>query len=84
MDEKTPPKSNWKPRADGPSTDQRASGEVADARRRRIGAMQLQVIEDNPLTEAEISMFEMFEREGWSHERRLSHIRALALAAAGK
>jgi hypothetical protein len=37
-------------------------------------AQHLQTIEGNPLTVAEIEMFEMFEREGWSHERRRAHI----------
>jgi hypothetical protein len=36
----------------------------------------LQAIEGNPLTAEEIAMFEMFEREGWSHERRLAYILA--------
>ncbi len=33
-------------------------------------AAHLQAIEGNPLTAEEIAMFEMFEREGWSPERR--------------
>ena len=37
-------------------------------------AAHLQAIEDNPLTAEEIAMFEMFEREGWSPERRRAHI----------
>ncbi len=37
----------------------------------------LQAIEGNPLTAEEIAMFEMFEREGWSHDRREAHILAL-------
>lgn len=36
-----------------------------------------QAIEGNPLTDDEIGMFEMFEREGWSPERRRAHILAL-------
>jgi len=43
--------------------------EVEDSRRRRLDAMALQEIEGNPLTADEIEMFEMFERERWSHER---------------
>lgn len=43
---------------------------------RRLEAQHLQIIEGNPLTEAEIDMFEMFERQGWNHERRGAHIRA--------
>ena len=44
--------------------------EIAAARERRLEAMHLQVIEGNPLDEDDIEMFEMFEREGWDHERR--------------
>jgi hypothetical protein len=36
--------------------------------------MHLQEIEDNPLDAEQVSMFEMFEREAWSHERRRAHI----------
>jgi len=39
-------------------------------------AAHLQEIEGNPLTDAELEMFEMFEREGWSHERRRAYILA--------
>ncbi|MDE0044525.1 MAG: hypothetical protein OXU19_01490 [bacterium] len=38
-------------------------------------AVHLQAIEGNPLTEEEIAMFEMFERERWSPEQRRAHIR---------
>lgn len=48
--------------------------EVDEARRRRITAMGLQVIEDNPLTADDIGMFEMFERERWSHAKRRQYI----------
>jgi len=44
------------------------------ARQRRLEMQHLQAIEGNPLTPDEIAMFEMFEREGWSHERRRAHI----------
>ena len=37
-------------------------------------AAHLQAIEGNPLTAEQIAMFEMFEREGWSPERRRAHI----------
>jgi hypothetical protein len=47
------------------------------ARRRGLEMEHLQVIEGNPLTADEVAMFEMFEREGWSHERRRAHILAL-------
>jgi hypothetical protein len=45
-------------------------------RQRRLEMQHLQVIEGNPLTDDEIAMFEMFEREGWSHERRRAYILA--------
>ncbi|MBU6472885.1 MAG: hypothetical protein KGQ94_09535 [Alphaproteobacteria bacterium] len=41
-------------------------------------AMRLQEIECNPLSAEDVAMFEMFEREGWSHERRRAHILAVA------
>jgi hypothetical protein len=56
--------------------------EVAAARERRLEAMHLQVIEDNPLDEEDIAMFEMFEREGWNHERCRAYILAQARADA--
>ena len=50
--------------------------EVAEARQRRLEAMRLQEIEGNPATAEDIAMFEMFEREAWSHERRIAYILA--------
>lgn len=50
--------------------------EVAQARRRRLEAMRLQEIEGNPLDAEDIAMFEMFEREAWTHARRLDYIRS--------
>lgn len=47
-------------------------------------AMHLQYLEGNPLSPDQVAMFEMFEREGWSHERRLAYIKRLAVAAAKK
>ncbi|GAB6843722.1 hypothetical protein HNR00_003402 [Methylorubrum rhodinum] len=47
---------------------------VEQARQRRLVAMHLQDIEDNPLDAGEIAMFEMFEREGWPHEKRRAYI----------
>jgi hypothetical protein len=57
--------------------------EIATARRRRLEAMSLQAVEGNPLAPDEVAMFEMFEREGWPHERRRAWIlgKATALAA---
>ncbi len=36
--------------------------------------MRLREIEGNPLDAEQVAMFEMFEREKWSHERRLAYI----------
>jgi hypothetical protein len=58
--------------------------EVEDARKRRLEAMNLQVIEGNPLDADDIAMFEMFERERWSHERRRAYVLARAKALAAK
>ncbi len=52
--------------------------QVAASRIRRLEAMNLQAIEGNPLDAADIAMFEMFEREAWSHERCLAYILAKA------
>jgi hypothetical protein len=56
--------------------------EVAAARQRRLEAMKLQEIEGNPLSADQIAMFEMFEREGWSHQRRLAFLLDRARATA--
>jgi len=48
--------------------------DVAAANDRLAEAAHLQAIEGNPLSAEEIAMFEMFEREGWSPERRRAHI----------
>ena len=48
--------------------------QVAAARERRLEAMRLQEIGGDPLDAEQVAMFEMFERENWSHERRLAHI----------
>lgn len=39
-------------------------------------AAHLQALEGNPLTADDIAMFQMFEREGWSDERRRAYIAA--------
>lgn len=52
--------------------------DVAIARKRRLGAMRLQEIEGNPLSVEDVAMFEMFEREGWTHEQRRAYILAQA------
>jgi len=56
--------------------------QVATARERRLEAMHLQAIEGNPLDDKDVAMFEMFEREGWDHERRRAYILAQARATA--
>jgi hypothetical protein len=48
--------------------------DVLQARKRRFAAMRLQEIEGNPLSADEIAMFEMFERERWTHSRRRAYI----------
>ena len=58
--------------------DRLSPDEIAVARKRRLEAMHLQVIEGNPFDEEDIAMFEMFEREGWDHERRRAYILARA------
>ena len=50
--------------------------ELAAARRCRLVAAHLQAIEDSPPTAGQTAMFEMFEREGWSHEKRRAYIKA--------
>ena len=52
----------------------RSEKETAERKQRFAEALKLQEIESNPLTKEEIFMFEMFEREGWSHEKRREYI----------
>ncbi len=58
--------------------------EVAQARERRLGAMRLQEIEGNPLSAEDVAMFEMFEREAWSHERCRAFIMSQAVKLAAE
>jgi hypothetical protein len=51
---------------------------VSEARERRLEAMHLQALEGNPLDAEDIAMFEMFERERWTHERCRAYILAKA------
>lgn len=46
--------------------------------------MAMQAIEGNPLSPDDIAMFEMFERERWSHERRRAYILARVQAIAAE
>lgn len=50
--------------------------QVAAARARRLDYQHDLLIEGNPLTAEELEMFEMFDREGWSHERCRAYILA--------
>lgn len=55
---------------------------AASGDRLRVAA-HLHEIEGNPLDQEQIAMFEMFEREGWSDDRILAHLRARAAATRG-
>jgi hypothetical protein len=43
-------------------------------------ADHLQALEGNPLSAEEKAMFEMFDREGWSNEKRREYIRKRILS----
>lgn len=43
--------------------------------------MHLQAIEDNPLDDADVAMFDMFDREGWSPDQRRAYIRRQVMKA---
>jgi len=59
-----------------------SSAAVAELRKLRLEAMNLQAIEGNPLDAEDIAMFEMFEREGWDDERCRAYILAHVPVAA--
>ena len=61
-----------------------SKAEIAEKRKLRLEAMNLQEIEGNPLDAEDIAMFEMFEREGWTDAQRHAHITALARSLAKK
>ncbi len=46
--------------------------------------MNLQKVENNPLTADEVRMFEMFEREGWSFGKRRAFILAQTVSLAAE
>ena len=52
------------------------------AKARRENMQHLQAIESNPLDAEQVAMFELFERESWSHERRRKYILDRARKAA--
>ena len=64
----------WYDRAMSKAQHHSNSAASAAANQLLAEAAHLQAIEGNPLTAEEIAMFEMFEREGWSPERRRAHI----------
>ena len=51
-----------------------SAAEVAEVRKLRLEAMNLQAIEGNPLDAEDVAMFEMFERQGWSDEQCRAYI----------
>jgi hypothetical protein len=65
-------------------TSRLSPAEVDAARKRRLVAMRLQEIEGNPLSADDVAMFEMFEREAWSHDRRRAYILASAVRLAAE
>lgn len=67
-----------------PDTRSLTLSEVAEARERRLDAMAMQAIEGNPLSPQQVAMFEMFERERWSHERCRAYILAQVQAIAAE
>lgn len=46
-------------------------------------AMHLQALEGNPLDDEQMAMFLMFDREGWTDEQRIEHLRKRALERFG-
>ena len=54
--------------------DQLNPRDIESTRTRRLAAMNLQAVEGNPLSPDQVAMFEMFEAEGWSHERRRDYL----------
>ena len=46
-------------------------------------AMNLQALESNPLDAEQVALERMFDREGWSEERRIAHLHMLALERYG-
>ena len=55
-------------------SDRLSPEEVEAARQRRLASMRQRELEGNPVSPEDIAMFEMFEREAWPHEQRLTHI----------
>ena len=52
--------------------------EYGTSAHRRAEAFACHAIESNPMTDEDIAMFDMFDREGWSNEQRIAYITKLA------
>lgn len=52
--------------------------ELEHVRERGAVAARLQEIESNPFDAEDEAMYAMFDREGWSHERRIAYIKKRA------
>jgi len=65
-----------------------SSLEIAAVKHRRLEAMKMQELEGCPLRPQDVAMFEMFEREGWSFQKRETYLEnwltELASADSGK
>ena len=58
-----------------PSSPPRLSpAEVEAARQRRLASMAERERQGNPFSPEDIALFEMFEREAWTHDQRLTHL----------
>ena len=66
----------YDPRMSDVAVKKLSKAEVAELRKLRLEAMNLQEIEGNPLDAEDIAMFEMFEREGWDDDRCRAYILA--------
>ena len=49
---------------------------IVDRKHRLNVAIKLHEIEGNPLSKNDIAMFEMFERENWTFEKRHHYIKS--------
>ena len=66
------------------ATDQITLAEAFAAKERRLDMQHLNALEGNPLDAEQVAMFEMFDRERWSHEQCLAHVLDRARKAATK
>jgi hypothetical protein len=58
--------------------------EFSAATARRLVAAHRQAPENSPPSAEQTAMFEMFERERWSHQQRLAFIKTRAEVAANR